>query len=33
MAIDAGHGGDDPGAHGVQGTEEKVITFGDSKKN
>ncbi len=32
VAIDAGHGGDDPGAHGVQGTEEKVITLAIAKK-
>jgi len=27
IAIDAGHGGNDPGAKGVQGTEEKKVTF------
>jgi N-acetylmuramoyl-L-alanine amidase len=32
VAIDAGHGGNDPGAHGIQGTEEKVITFAIAKK-
>jgi N-acetylmuramoyl-L-alanine amidase len=32
VAIDAGHGGNDPGAHGLQGTEEKVITFAIAKK-
>lgn len=32
VAIDAGHGGDDPGAHGPHGTEEKVVTFAIAKK-
>ena len=32
IAIDPGHGGNDPGAHGVQGTEEKIITFAIAKK-
>ena len=32
IAIDPGHGGNDPGAHGLQGTEEKVITFAIAKK-
>ncbi|MGZ8227016.1 MAG: N-acetylmuramoyl-L-alanine amidase [Methylococcaceae bacterium] len=32
VAIDAGHGGDDPGAHGPHGTEEKNITFAIAKK-
>ena len=32
IAIDPGHGGNDPGAHGIQGTEEKVITFAIAKK-
>lgn len=32
IAIDAGHGGDDPGAHGPQGTEEKVVTYAIAKK-
>ncbi len=27
IAVDAGHGGDDPGAHGQNGTEEKQITL------
>jgi len=32
VAIDAGHGGNDPGAHGLHGTEEKKITFAIAKK-
>lgn len=32
VAIDAGHGGDDPGAQGPNGTEEKEITFAIAKK-
>ncbi len=32
IAIDPGHGGNDPGAHGLNGTEEKKITFAISKK-
>lgn len=32
VAIDAGHGGDDPGAHGPQGTHEKKITLAIAKK-
>lgn len=32
IAIDAGHGGDDPGAHGPHGAEEKKITFAIAKK-
>ncbi|OYV16424.1 MAG: N-acetylmuramoyl-L-alanine amidase [Methylococcaceae bacterium NSM2-1] len=32
IAIDAGHGGNDPGAHGSQGTEEKIVTFEIAKK-
>lgn len=32
IAIDAGHGGNDPGAHGPQGTEEKVVTFAIAQK-
>ncbi|MCX7102424.1 MAG: N-acetylmuramoyl-L-alanine amidase [Methylobacter sp.] len=32
VAIDAGHGGDDPGAHGQNGTEEKKITLAIAKK-
>jgi N-acetylmuramoyl-L-alanine amidase len=32
VAIDAGHGGDDPGAHGAQGTEEKNVVFAIATK-
>jgi len=32
IAIDAGHGGNDPGAHGTHGTEEKKVTFAIAKK-
>ena len=32
IAIDPGHGGNDPGAHGINGTEEKKITFAIAKK-
>ncbi len=32
VAIDAGHGGEDPGARGPQGTMEKNITFSIAKK-
>jgi len=32
IAIDAGHGGNDPGARGPHGTEEKIITFSIAKK-
>lgn len=32
IAIDAGHGGEDPGAHGVQGTEEKRVVFSIATK-
>lgn len=32
IAIDAGHGGNDPGAHGPQGTEEKNITLAIAQK-
>ena len=32
IAIDAGHGGDDPGARGPRGTEEKKVTFAIAKK-
>ncbi|MGR9116291.1 MAG: N-acetylmuramoyl-L-alanine amidase, partial [Gammaproteobacteria bacterium] len=32
IAIDAGHGGEDPGAHGPHGTREKDVTFAIAKK-
>jgi len=32
VAIDAGHGGEDPGAHGTNGTEEKQVVFAIAKK-
>ncbi len=32
VAIDAGHGGQDPGAHGANGTEEKKVVFAIAKK-
>jgi N-acetylmuramoyl-L-alanine amidase len=32
IAIDAGHGGQDPGAHGTNGTEEKQVVFAIAKK-
>jgi N-acetylmuramoyl-L-alanine amidase len=32
VAIDAGHGGDDPGAHGPGGTEEKEVVLAIAKK-
>ncbi|MDO9104028.1 MAG: N-acetylmuramoyl-L-alanine amidase [Methylovulum sp.] len=32
VALDAGHGGDDPGAQGPQGTEEKKVTFAIATK-
>ncbi len=32
IAVDAGHGGDDPGAHGQNGTEEKIITLAIARK-
>lgn len=32
IAVDAGHGGDDPGAHGQNGTEEKKVTLAIAKK-
>jgi N-acetylmuramoyl-L-alanine amidase len=32
IAIDPGHGGDDPGAHGTHGTEEKKVVFAIAKK-
>ena len=32
IAIDAGHGGDDPGAIGPKGTKEKQVTFAIAKK-
>jgi N-acetylmuramoyl-L-alanine amidase len=32
VAIDAGHGGDDPGAHGSNGTEEKKVVYSIARK-
>ncbi|MFK5949677.1 MAG: N-acetylmuramoyl-L-alanine amidase [Methylococcales bacterium] len=32
IAIDAGHGGEDPGAHGPKGTQEKKVVFSIAKK-
>lgn len=32
VAVDAGHGGDDPGAHGQNGTEEKKVTLSIARK-
>ncbi len=32
VAIDAGHGGDDPGAHGQNGTEEKKVVYAIARK-
>lgn len=32
VAIDAGHGGEDPGAHGPKGTQEKDVVFSIAKK-
>jgi N-acetylmuramoyl-L-alanine amidase len=32
IAIDAGHGGEDPGAHGTNGTEEKQVVFAIANK-
>jgi len=32
VAIDAGHGGKDPGAHGIKGTQEKKVVFAIAKK-
>ena len=32
IAVDAGHGGNDPGAHGPHGTEEKMVTFAIAQK-
>ncbi len=32
VAIDAGHGGDDPGARGPNGTKEKIVTLAIAKK-
>src|SRR5262249_37921943 len=32
IVIDAGHGGDDPGAHGINGTDEKNVTLPIAKE-
>ncbi|MDD5124975.1 N-acetylmuramoyl-L-alanine amidase [Methylovulum sp.] len=32
IAIDAGHGGNDPGAHGTNGTEEKTVTLAIARR-
>ncbi len=32
IAVDAGHGGEDPGAHGPRGTQEKKVVFSIAKK-
>ncbi|MDD1607964.1 MAG: N-acetylmuramoyl-L-alanine amidase, partial [Methylococcaceae bacterium] len=32
IAIDPGHGGEDPGAHGTNGTEEKKVVFAIAKR-
>lgn len=32
IAIDAGHGGDDPGAHGANGTDEKYVTLAIARR-
>ena len=32
IAVDAGHGGDDPGARGPKGTQEKIVTFAIANK-
>lgn len=32
VAIDAGHGGEDPGAHGLHGTQEKMVVLAIAKK-
>jgi N-acetylmuramoyl-L-alanine amidase len=32
VAIDAGHGGDDPGAHGPNGTEEKKVVYSIARR-
>lgn len=32
VAIDAGHGGDDPGAHGPNGTEEKEVVYSIARR-